>query len=77
VFYFSWYASDLTGGARVTWLVIIGGVAMLSCFFVVSLVLLALVLVRNHRRRRGALDLEEVEDDEAAPDQPFGGVGID
>jgi hypothetical protein len=40
-------------------------------------VLLALVLVRNHRRRRGGLDLEEVDDDEAAPDQPFGGVGID
>jgi hypothetical protein len=60
-----------------TWLVIIGGVGMLSCFFVISLVLLALVLVRNHRRRRGALDLEPVEDDDAAPDQGLGGVGID
>jgi hypothetical protein len=56
------------GGARVTWLVIGGVVAILSCFFVVSLVLLALVLVRNHRRRRGALDV----DDEAAPDEPLG-----
>jgi hypothetical protein len=59
------------GGARVTWLVIGGVVAILSCFFVVSLVLLALVLVRNHRRRRGTLDLG-VDDDEPAPDEPLG-----
>jgi hypothetical protein len=51
-------------GARVgpTWLLIGGAVAILSCFFVMSLVLLALVLVRNHRRRRGTLAFDSDDD---------------
>jgi hypothetical protein len=61
-------------------LILIGGViALLSCFFVCSAVLLAIVLIR-HGRRRGALELNDLSEkevglddlagDEAATDPP-------
>jgi membrane protein implicated in regulation of membrane protease activity len=59
--------------ANSAWILLGGAVGILACFFAVSVVLLALVLVRHNRRRRAPepeLNIADLNPDEAVDEPP-------